>query len=292
MPDAGAGSGQLTGRVAIVTGAGSGIGAATARLFHAEGARVLLGDVQDDAGQALAEKLGERATYLHVDVTREVDVAGAVETAVDRFGRLDVMVNNAGILGAVGPIADTPLEAIDTTLAVNLRGVILGVKHAARPMLRQGSGSIISLSSPGGIVGGVGPHVYSAAKAGVIGFVQSAAAELRTAGVRANVLVPGSVVSPMTAGVVAGGAEDLDGAEQVMDQTKLMTRTLRPDDVAQGALYLASDASTMVTGIVLPVDAGYTGARGPAPFATGEYATPSVLREAGRTGDEEVDDAR
>lgn len=287
MPEAGgAADGQLAGRIVIVTGAGSGIGAATARLFHAEGAQVLLADVQDDAGRALAEDLGDRATYVHVDVTREPDIAAVVDTAVERFGRLDVMVNNAGILGALGPIAQTSLEAIDLTLAVNLRGVILGVKHAARPMAAQGSGSIIALSSPAGLVGGVGPHVYSAAKAGVIGFIQSAAAELRTSGVRANVLVPGSVVSPMTAGVVAGGPEDLEGAERAMDQTKLMTRTLRPADVALGALYLAVDASAMVTGIVLPVDAGYTGARGPSAFATGAYAGPSVRREAGRTGHE------
>jgi NAD(P)-dependent dehydrogenase (short-subunit alcohol dehydrogenase family) len=146
------------------------------------------------------------------------------------------------------------------------------MKHAARVMKPQRSGSIISTSSPAAVLGGVGAHVYSGVKAGIIGLSNSVAAELRQYGVRCNVIVPGAVVSQMTARVVADGADDLGGAERALDRTSYMGRALQPADVAAGALYLASDDAAFVTGIVLPVDAGMTGAGGASPFATGEYA--------------------
>ena len=275
--------GRLAGKVAVVTGGASGIGAGTVRLFHAEGAKVVVGDVQDEAGQALASELGEGATYVRTDVSDEASVAALVDTAVDTYGRLDVMFNNAGVIGAVGPIDRTDLADADRTIAVDLRGVLLGMKHAARVMKPQGSGVIISTSSPAAVLGGVGAHVYSGVKAGIIGLSQSVAAELRQHGVRCNVVIPGAVVSQMTAELVAGGATDLDGAEAALTRTSYMGRALQPLDVAHGVLYLASDEAAYVTGVVLPVDAGMTGAGGPAAMADEKYADGGGRFGAGPT---------
>jgi NAD(P)-dependent dehydrogenase (short-subunit alcohol dehydrogenase family) len=275
-------SGRLAGKVAVITGGASGIGEGTARLFHAEGARVVIADLQQGPGEALAGELGDGALFVRTDVTCEEDVAALVDTAVERFGALDVMFNNAGVMGALGPIDRTRMADADATIAVNLRGVLCGMKHAARVMKPRRSGVILSTSSPAGLLGGVGPHVYSAVKAGIIGLSNSVAAELRRHNVRCNVIVPGAVVSAMTAGLVAGGADDLAGAETALSGTAYMDRPLRPSDLAAGALYLASDEAAFVTGVVLPVDAGMTGAGGPSPFATGAYEEPAGLLEAGR----------
>jgi NAD(P)-dependent dehydrogenase (short-subunit alcohol dehydrogenase family) len=275
-------TGRLAGKVAVITGGAGGIGEGTARLFHAEGAAVVIADVQDGEGEALAEELGERALFVRADVTREEDVAALVDTAVERYGHLDVMFNNAGVMGALGPIDKTRLSDADITVAVDLRGVLCGMKHAARVMKPRRKGVIISTSSPAALLGGVGPHVYSAVKAGVIGLSNSVAAELRRYGVRVNVIVPGAVVSAMTAGVVAGGAGDLAGAETALSSTAYMDRPLRPSDVAAGALFLAGDEAAFVTGVVLPVDAGMTGAGGQSPFASGRYEEPTALLEGGR----------
>lgn len=278
-------TGRMAGKVAVVTGGAHGIGAGTVRLLHAEGARVVIGDLQADDGERLAVELagaGGDVVFVRTDVSVEADVARLVDTAVERFGRLDVMFNNAGIIGAVGPIDRTSLADADLTVAVNLRGVLCGMKHAARVMKPQGSGAIISTSSPAGLMGGVGAHVYSGVKAGVIGLSNSVAAELRQHGVRCNVVVPGAVVSQMTAGLVAGGADDLAGAEAALDRSSYMGRALQPEDVARGVLYLASDDASHVTGIVLPVDAGMTGAGGPSAMAAEEHAAQGGLREAGR----------
>lgn len=278
-------TGRMAGKVAVVTGGAHGIGAGTARLLHSEGARVVIGDLQVEAGERLAAELAggtEDVVFVRTDVTVESDVARLVDTAVERFGRLDVMFNNAGIIGAVGPIDRTSLEDADLTVAVNLRGVLCGMKHAARVMKPQGSGVIISTSSPAAVMGGVGAHVYSGVKAGIIGLSHSVAAELRRHGVRCNVVIPGAIVSQMTADLVAGGADDLAGAETALDRSSYMGRALQPDDVARGVLYLASDDAAYVTGVVLPVDAGMTGAGGPSAMADEKYAAQGGLREAGR----------
>lgn len=264
--------GRLAGKVAVVTGGASGIGAGTVRLFHAEGARVVVADVQDEAGRSLVAELGDGATYVRTDVSDEASVAASVDAAVEAYGRLDIMFNNAGVVGAVGPIDRTDLADADRTIAVDLRGVLLGMKHAARVMKPQRSGVIISTSSPAAVMGGVGAHVYSGVKAGIIGLSQSVAAELRQHGVRCNVVIPGAVVSQMTAELVASGTADLDGAEAALTRTSYMGRALQPLDVAQGVLYLASDEAAYVTGVVLPVDAGMTGAGGPAAMADESYA--------------------
>ncbi|GAA2853235.1 SDR family oxidoreductase [Streptosporangium fragile] len=270
-------NGRLPGRVAVITGGASGIGEGTVRRFHAEGAKVVIADVQEAAGRALARELGADTVFVRTDVTREDEVAAAVDTAVDRFGRLDVMFNNAGIMGALGPIDRTRLDDADVTVAVNLRGVLCGMKHAARVMKPRRSGVIVSTSSPAALIGGVGAHVYSAVKAGVIGLSNSVAAELRPYGIRVNTIVPGAVVSAMTAEILADGAGDIDGAERALSRSAFMDRPLRPADVAAGVLYLASDDAAFVTGVVLPVDAGMTGAGGTSPFASGRYGEPAAM---------------
>jgi NAD(P)-dependent dehydrogenase (short-subunit alcohol dehydrogenase family) len=273
---------RFTGRVAVVTGAASGIGAGCIERFHREGASVVLADVQAAAGQALADRLGERALFVRCDVSDEQSVAQLVDTAVDRFGRLDILYANAAVLGAVGPIAKLRMEDADLTLAVNLRGVILCMKHAVRVMQPQRSGAILATSSPGGIVGGVGPHVYSAAKAGVIGLVQSVAAEVRPYGIRVNAIVPGAILTPMTADIVTGDAADLEGADAALAPTNLMGRPGLPADIAGAAAYLASDDAAFVTGSTFTIDGGYTHAPGDSPFAREQFAEPTALLEGGR----------
>ncbi|MFD6892948.1 SDR family oxidoreductase [Rhodococcus sp. NPDC060086] len=273
---------RFEGRVGVVTGGASGIGEAVVRALHAEGASVVVADVQE-AGHALAAELGDRIRFLRTDVTAESDIESAVDLAVEAFGRLDVMFNNAGVMGTLGPIDRTPMSEADLTLAVNLRGVLCGFKHAARVMKPQGSGVIISTASPAAVLGGVGPHVYSAAKAAVVGLSNSVAAELRPFGVRVNTVIPGAVVSPMTAAVVADGADDLAGATATLGDSALMGRAITPEDVAAGVLFLASDEAAFVTGVTFPIDAGMTGIAGRSPYTSGRYEQPVTLLEAGRT---------
>src|SRR3954465_12057455 len=169
---------RLEGRVAIVTGGASGIGAGTVRRFAEEGARVVIGDLDLDGGKRLADGLGDAARFAATDVSAEEDIAALVDFAVSEFGGLDIMFNNAGILGAVGPIADTTGAAWDRPIAVLLRSVYLGMKHAARVMVPRQSGVILSTASTAGIVGGLGPHAYTACKHAVVGLTKSVAAEL------------------------------------------------------------------------------------------------------------------
>jgi NAD(P)-dependent dehydrogenase (short-subunit alcohol dehydrogenase family) len=251
-------TGRLEGKVAVITGASSGIGAGTARRFVAEGASVVLADLQDDAGAALAAELGSTTRFVHCDVTNEDDVASAVDLAVSEFGRLDVMFNNAGIVGAVGRISETSAEAWDRTIAILLRGVFLGTKHAARVMLPQNSGVIINTSSTAGVMGGLGPHAYTAAKHGVIGLTKSVANELAPNGIRVNAISPGNTVTAMTAAVTTGDAANTEAATERIAAMSPLGYAGTPDDIAAAALYLASDEAKYVTGHTLVVDAGQT----------------------------------
>ena len=273
---------RFVGRVVIVTGGASGIGAGCIERFHEEGASVVVADVQDDAGNVLAQRLGERAIFVHCDVSDEQAVAQLVDTAVSTFGRLDVFYANAAVLGAVGPISKLRMDDADATLGVNLRGVILAMKHATRVMQPQGSGVILATASPGGILGGVGPHVYSAAKAGVVGLVQSVAAEVRPYGLRVNAIVPGAMLTPMTADIMTGDPQDLKGAEQALGPSNLMHRPGKPEDIAAAAAFLASDEAVFVTGSTFNIDGGYCHAPGDSPFAKDAWAEPSAMFEAGR----------
>jgi NAD(P)-dependent dehydrogenase (short-subunit alcohol dehydrogenase family) len=256
---------RLANKVALVTGGGSGIGEATVRLFVAEGAAVVIADIQDDRGRRVAGELGPRAAYVHADVSREGDVQAAVAETVRRFDRLDCMFNNAGYGGVGGRIAEIPVAGFDETLGVLLRGVFLGMKHAAPVMQAQGSGSIISTASVAGMVTGLGPHVYSAAKAAVIHLTRSVAMELGEHNVRVNCICPGGIATPIFGKGLGLSAER---AEEIVPLMKGVLETLQPikrsglpDDIAQAALWLASDDATFVNGHALVVDGGLTGGR-------------------------------
>jgi len=273
--------GRLAGRVAVVTGGASGIGAATARRLAADGARVVIADLQAEAANGLATELGG-CCHIRADVTREDDIAAAVDLAVSAFGRLDIMFGNAGIFGAYGSIAKSRMEDVDLTLAVNLRGVFISMKHAARVMIPQRSGVILATTSPAAVIGGVGNHAYSAAKAGIVGLMRSVAAELRPHGIRVNAIMPGAIVSAMTAGMVTGDATALERTTELLAAQTPQQRPGQPEDIAAAVSYLASEEAAFVTGHTLVIDGGYTAIGAESPYATGEYAEPGVFLEAGR----------
>jgi NAD(P)-dependent dehydrogenase (short-subunit alcohol dehydrogenase family) len=270
--------GRLAGKVAVITGAASGIGEGTARRFVEEGAKVVLADVQDDKGRALCAELGESTRYVHCDVTDESQVSDAVTTAVNEFGRLDIMFNNAGIVGAVGRIADTSSDQWNRTVDILLNGVFHGMKHAARVMVPQNGGVIISTSSTAGIMGGLGPHCYTACKHAIIGLTKSVASELARHGVRVNAISPGNTVTAMTSAVMTGDADAMDVATSHIEKSSLLGIAGLPVDIANAAVYLASDEARYVTGHTLVVDAGTTTVAGDGRFHRQESA---IMREAG-----------
>ena len=254
---------RLQDKVAIITGGASGIGAGTSRLFAENGARVVIADVQDELGQALAEELGEAAIYQHVDVSSEADVSAAVDLSVETFGKLDCIFNNAGFGGVSGEVQEIELgEEYNATIGVMFTGVLLGMKHAARVMKPQRSGSIISTASVAAVQGGFGPHVYSGIKAGVIGMTRSVALELSEFNIRANAICPGGIATPIFAPMLAdepGGNED---TPELMRPRLAMLHPIRrsgePEDIGNMAMFLASDDSTFITGQHLMVDGGLT----------------------------------
>jgi NAD(P)-dependent dehydrogenase (short-subunit alcohol dehydrogenase family) len=257
--------GRLEGKIAVITGGASGIGEGTVRLFVQEGARVVIADVQDERGEKLAEELGTATTYVHADVSREEDVRYAIQQAVSRWGRLDCMYNNAGFGGVSGPIETTDMDAYDQTMSVLLRGVVLGIKHAAPVMRAQGSGSIISTASVAGVGSGFGPHIYSAAKAAVVHLTKSVANELGESGVRVNCICPGGIVTPIFGkgmGLTPEQADrTLDLIKARLAQGQPIKRAGLPSDIAEAALWLASDAASFVNGHALVVDGGITTGR-------------------------------
>jgi len=247
---------RLSGKTAIITGAASGIGAATARLFVDEGARVLIADTQTERGEELARQLGDAAAFRRVDVTREDDVHTAVEDVVGRWDRLDCIYNNAGFGGALGSIETTSVEEFDLTFDVLLKGVFLGIKHAAPVMRAQGSGSIISTASVAGLKTGESPHLYSVAKAAVIHLTRSVALELGEHGIRVNCICPGIVATPLATGSSKASDESLKKLASALARSQALGRVGQPQDIARAALWLASDDSEWVTGHAQVVDGG------------------------------------
>ena len=274
---------RLKDKVAVVTGGASGIGAASVERFVNEGCRVVIGDIQAGPGEAFAARFGAAAKFAVCDVTQEDQVAGLVDLAMSHFEHLDIMFNNAGIVGAIGPIDSTQYAEWRATLAVLLDGVFFGMKHAARVMKPRGSGSIISMASTAGLMGGLGPHAYAAAKHAVVGMTKNVGAELCRHGIRVNSIAAAGMATPMVANVLTGNPADIEGAKRKLAAlSPLRDRPGLAEDVANAALWLASDESGYTTGHTLTTDAGITIGATVAGPAFGEYSP--MLREAGRTG--------
>lgn len=256
---------RLENQVALITGAASGIGEGTVRKYVAEGAKVVIADIQDERGGALAEELGPSTTYVRTNVAVEDDIVRAVSTAVDRWGRLDVIFNNAGFGGVGGPIEDLDMSAYDDTMDVLLKGVFMGAKHAARQMKAQGSGVIINTASIAGLQAGFGPLVYSAAKAAVAHFSRCLAVELAPFGIRVNAICPGVIVTNIFTNSLGIPAEMREAMLPKIDSALAswapMGRSGLPDDIANTALWLASPEAAYVTGQAITVDGGLTAGR-------------------------------
>ncbi|MEU8527452.1 MULTISPECIES: SDR family NAD(P)-dependent oxidoreductase [Streptomyces] len=245
--------GKLDGRVVIVTGAARGQGEQEARLFAAEGARVVLGDVLDDAGEALAKELGEdRAAYVHLDVTRETDWTAAVARAKERFGRIDGLVNNAGIL-RFNELVSTPLEEFQAIIQVNQIGCFLGIRTVAPEIEAAGGGTIVNTSSYTGVTGMAGVGAYAATKHAVLGLTRVAAVELAGKNIRVNAVCPGAIDTPMS------NPEGVDPAATAELYRSLVPlgRIGKPEEVAALALFLTSEDSAYITGQPFVIDGGW-----------------------------------
>ncbi|OAY43009.1 momilactone A synthase [Manihot esculenta] len=252
---------RLQGKVALITGGASGIGETTARLFARNGAKVVIADVQSELGSSVSEKIesdsGQPVSYVHCDVTKEADVENAVNTAVSKYGKLDIMFNNAGISGKYDPsIFSTEAEDFNKVIDINVYGGLLGAKHAARVMIPEKKGSILFTSSLAAVIYGGVPHAYTASKHAVVGITKNLAVELGKHGIRVNCISPAAVFTPL-----AGRALGLD--EKTLEEFNLSIANLKGvkldvNDMAEAALYLASEESKFVSGMNLVVDGGYS----------------------------------
>jgi NAD(P)-dependent dehydrogenase (short-subunit alcohol dehydrogenase family) len=248
---------RLGGKVAAVTGGASGIGAGTVRRFVEEGARVLIADLDEAKGAALADELGSATAFLRTDVSKEQDVAAMVAETVGRFGRIDVLFNNAGFGGALGPIESTTVADYDLTMDVLLKSVFLGIKHVTPLMKAHRSGSIISTASVAGLRAGYAPHLYSVAKCAVIHLTKTAALELGEHGIRVNAICPGFIATALAAGRPDAGETEIDQMRAAGAASQVLGRVGEPRDIANMALFLASDDSAWITGQDFVVDGGF-----------------------------------
>jgi len=278
---------DLNGKVAIITGGASGMGRASSLLFAQAGANVVVADLNDAGGEEvakLASESGNQAVFQHTDVSVESDIEALVARATETFGRLDIMFNNAGIGGAVGPLEDVPVEDWDRTQAVCLRGVFLGMKHAAAPLRAAGGGSIISTSSIGGLEGSAGMFSYSVAKAGVVHLTRCAALEFARDRIRVNCIAPGGISTPILFGIGGNNKQEVDAG---LANFQAYPHVGQPEDIANAALFLASDAAAFITGHTLVVDGGATaGPQASAPKAgrnrRSRFTGPSFERVDGK----------
>jgi NAD(P)-dependent dehydrogenase (short-subunit alcohol dehydrogenase family) len=248
--------------VCLVTGGASGIGEACARAFAARGHAVVIGDIQDGKAATIAAELGDTALAVHLDVREERDFTRAMEAISARYGRLDVMANNAAVVGALGPIAELPVEEWDYAQVVILRSVFLGMKHAARLMLPRQQGAIVNIASAAGLTSGYGPHIYNACKAAVVQLTKSVSLELAERGIRVNAVCPGNVETPIHTGVTDDrwkGRMEKIRSEHVDDQP--MPRMAQPCEIADAVCWLASEQSSYVSGHALVVDGGLLAGR-------------------------------
>jgi NAD(P)-dependent dehydrogenase (short-subunit alcohol dehydrogenase family) len=251
--------GLLDDKAILITGAASGIGRATAQEAHAEGARLLLADVNDEQGESVAAEIGDGASYVHCDVTDEVSVQAAVAGAVSELGRLDGAFNCAGILGSLGNVGDVEFDDWKKILDVDLNGVFLCTKHELRVMAEQGSGSILNMASAAGLIGWPAAAGYVAAKHGVVGLTKSAALEYAEQGIRVNSICPSYVLTPM---VEKDLFEDALGNDQELIAAARANhpigRFAEVDEIAAAATWLLSDKASFVTGTAMSVEGGYT----------------------------------
>ncbi|XP_078149474.1 zerumbone synthase-like [Carex rostrata] len=258
-------TGRLEGKVALITGGASGIGEATVKLFIEHGAKVCIADIQNDRGEQLCESFGggKHAFFFHCDVSKEDDVSKAVDFTVETFGTLDILVNNAGITGhKVLDIREVDFQEFKKVFEINVDGVFLGMKHAARVMIPHGKGSIISLASVASVIGGLGPHGYTGSKHAVVGLTKSVAAELGKHGIRVNCVSPYATPT----GLSMAHLPESERTEEAMkdfltfvgSHANLKGINLGVSDVAKAVLFLASDEARYVSGLNLTVDGGFS----------------------------------
>jgi NAD(P)-dependent dehydrogenase (short-subunit alcohol dehydrogenase family) len=250
-------AGKMEGKVALVTGGGSGIGRAAALAFVRKGAKVVVVDVFEKGGNEtihIIKEAGSDAIFLKCDVSKAVEVETMVNKAVETYGRLDYAFNNAGIAGPFTPLADYPEESWNQVININLTGVWLCMKYEIRQMLKQGNGTIVNTSSVAGLVGGPRASAYAAAKHGVIGLTKTAALEYAKAGIRVNAVCPGAIRTPLLERTFAKYPEH----EKLCMEVQPLSRIAEPDEVAEAVVWLCSEAASFITGHAMPVDGGWT----------------------------------